>query len=42
MREARRLNGQEMKALFVLSIIVPVGLLTAVRLTGILKGLVII
>lgn len=34
----KRLNGREMKALFVLSIVVPVSLLATLRLTGILQG----
>ena len=34
----KKLNGREMKALFVLSIIVPVSLLVTLRLTGILEG----
>jgi len=32
----KRLNGREMKALFILSIVVPLGFLTTLRLTGIL------
>jgi len=34
----KKLNGREIKALFVLSIVVPVGLLTTLRLSGVLKG----
>jgi len=34
----KKLNGREIKAFFVLSIMVPVGLLTTLRLSGILKG----
>ena len=33
----RGLNGREMKALFILSIVAPVGLLAAFRLTGVLR-----
>lgn len=33
----RKLNGRELKALFVLSIVVPVGLFATLRLTGILQ-----
>lgn len=33
----RRLNGREYKALFILSLVVPLGLLAAFRLTGILE-----
>lgn len=33
----KKLNGRELKALFILSIVVPISLLTTLRLTGILK-----
>lgn len=36
--ELKKLNGREMKTLFILSIVVPVSLLTTLRLTGILQG----
>lgn len=38
----RRLNGRELKALFVLSIVVPVGVLVSLRLTGVLQEPIII
>jgi len=38
----KRLSGREMKAFLILSIVVPVGLLTTLRLTGVLKESLII